>query len=82
MRAFFIATVFLLMASTALADGRPSKPIVCGVYSVATMRDGSKVGVCAATKEGGKPRYLRTFSEVSIVNPGTGRAESVMVGFQ
>ena len=40
------------------------------------------MGVCAPSKEGGKPRVLRSYVVAKVVNPATGKPESVMVGFQ
>jgi hypothetical protein len=51
------------------------------VFSEATLSDGGKVGVCAPTKEGGKPAYLRSYQVVSVLNPSTGKAERLMIGF-
>ncbi len=82
----FISLAFGLVlgssATTARAETKPAKPIVCASYTIASTSDGGKLGVCAAGKEGGKPRYLRSFAEMTIVNPSTGKAESVIVGFQ
>lgn len=76
------ALALLLVAATAQAETKPAKPVVCASYTIASTSDGGKLGVCSPSKEGGKPRYLRSFAEMTIVNPSTGNAESVLVGFQ
>lgn len=55
-----------LRAVCAFAETKAPKPVVCASYSIATTADGAKLGVCAPTKEGGKPRYLRSFQEVKL----------------
>ena len=76
-----VALVALMLPAVAWAETKPAKPRTCAVFTEATLSDGSKVGVCAPTREGGKPAYLRTYQVVSVVNPSTGKAERLMVGF-
>jgi hypothetical protein len=71
----------LLLPAVASAEAKPAKPKTCQVFSEATLTSGAKVGVCAPTREGGKPAYLRSYSVVSVVNPSTGKVERLMVGF-
>ncbi len=71
----------LLLPAVASAETKPAKPKTCTVFSEATLTSGAKVGVCAPTRDGGKPAYLRSYSVVSVMNPSTGKAERVMVGF-
>lgn len=82
MRSFIIATALVLATSAAQAETKPPKPVVCASYTIASTVDGGRLGVCAPSKEGGKPRYLRSFAETRVINPTTGKAESVIVGFQ
>lgn len=72
----------LLLPSVALAETKAAKPKTCSVFTEATLTSGAKVGVCAPTKEGGKPAYLRSYQIVSVLNPSTGKVERLMLGFQ
>lgn len=76
-----IVANILAFAGVALAaePGAQPKPRACAQYSVATLKDGTKLGVCESGK---KPIYLRTFEVVKVVDPATGSAVSIMVGFQ
>ncbi len=76
-----IALFALYLPSVAMAETKPAKPRTCAVFSEATTTGGGKLGVCAPTREGGKPAYLRSYSVVSVVNPSTGKVERLMVGF-
>lgn len=79
---FIAACVVILgFVAEARAEGKPAKPKSCQVFSEATLTNGAKVGVCAPTKEVGKPSYLRSYQIVSVVNPTTGKSERLMIGF-
>lgn len=71
----------LTLASAALAESKPAKPKVCAVFSEGTV-GASKLGICAPTKAGGKPVYLRSYSIVEVTNPDTGKTDRVMIGFR
>lgn len=72
----------LLVAGSAYAEGkREAKPLACLNFNEFRDANGVTMGVCGASKPGGKPRYLRTFQIVSIVNPETEKAVKTMVGF-
>lgn len=77
-----IAILFAIcLPAVASAETKPAKAKTCAVFSEATLSDGGKVGVCAPTKEGGKPVYLRSYQVVSVLNPSTGKVERLMIGF-
>lgn len=80
--ALVLAIVTLTGASAAFAkDGKPSKPKSCTEFTEASLADGSKLGVCAPSKPGGKPTYLRTYSITSIKD-GDGVVTKVMIGYR
>lgn len=77
MNKFTIIAALLAFSSVASAEEtKPAKPVTCRDFSVATTTDGSKVGICAAAKAGGKPTLLRTFEVVTVAG------ERLMVGFR
>lgn len=69
-------------AALAAQPNIQSKPKACAVFSVATLKDGSRLGVCEPSKSGGKATFLRAFEVVKVTDPATGAAVSIMVGFQ
>lgn len=84
MRKVLMIAALILTAGTAFAAGeiREAKPIACAHFDEFKGATGSTMGVCAPSKEGGKPRVLRSYVVTKLVNPSTGKPESVMVGFQ
>lgn len=77
MKQFAIIAALLAFSSVASAEEtKPAKPVTCRDFSVATTTAGSKVGICAGAKSGGKPTLLRTFEVVTVAG------ERLMVGFR
>jgi hypothetical protein len=76
--------LILACVGTAHAEGTPkvAKPVVCLDYTIASTSDGGSIGVCAPSKPGGKPRYLRSFVESHVLDPSTGKPQAMLVGFQ
>lgn len=80
-KALMIAAL-VLTAGTAYAAGeRSPKVVACQVFDELKSASGATMGLCASTKEGGKPRVLRSYVVTRVLNPATGKAESVLVGF-
>jgi len=78
--AIALAIVTLTGASAAMA-AKPNRPKTCEQFSEATTSAGSKLGICAPTKEGGKPTYLTRYTIVTITD-GDGKATRVMIGYR
>ncbi len=79
--ALSLAIVTLTGASAAMAEGKKTRPKTCDVFSEATKPDGSKLGICAPTKAGGRPTYLSRYSIVEIV-ADDGVKTKVMIGYR
>lgn len=78
-----ITILAMLIPSAALAaDPKPTKTFACANYNVATTRDGATIGICGATKPGGKTTFLRSFQIVKLIDPATDKETTLMVGFQ
>ncbi len=75
-----LAVVTLTGASAAMAETKPAKPKTCAQFSEATTSTG-KIGICAPTKAGGKPTYLRSYTIVEIKDD-SGVKTRVMIGFR
>lgn len=73
--------IIMAAATTHAAEPHEAKPVACLYYSIANLTDGSSVGICEATKAGGKPRVLRDFSETTVLNKSTGKTVKMLVGF-
>ena len=81
-RLLAVVSLVLMFAGLAHAETKAAKPVACVDYSVATLSDGSKVGVCSPSKPGGKPTYLRSFEIVKLIDPATATVSSVMLGYR
>lgn len=79
-----IVANILAFAGVALAADATTqpKPKACASFKVANLEDGGRLGVCEPAKAGGKATFLRSFEVVKVVDPATGSAVSIMVGFQ
>lgn len=77
--ALSIAIVTLTGASAAMAAGK-ARPKTCASFSELSGPSG-KVGVCAPSKAGGKPTYLRSYQIVTITGDD-GVKTQVMIGFR
>lgn len=81
MKQAFVISALILTAGTALAaEVHETRPVACLDYSIAKLTDGSSVGMCEG-KKGKKSRLLRGFAVAKVVNPETGFAAQVLVGF-
>lgn len=78
--AISLAVVTLTGASAALAKG-PSRPKSCTEFTEASLSTGGKLGVCAPSKPGGKPTYLRTYS-ITTITDDAGVKTRVMIGYR
>jgi hypothetical protein len=76
-----VLAVTLTGASAAIAEGKKPRPKTCDVFSEATTSTGSKIGICAPSKAGGKPTYLTRYSIVSIT-ADDGVVTKVMIGYR
>lgn len=79
-----LITIALFVPSLAIAadPAKPTKAHACANYTVATTTDGATIGVCGASKPGGKVTYLRSYQIVRLVDPATDTETTLMVGFQ
>lgn len=82
MKKAIIVLALLAPAAALAADPKPTKIAACANYNVATTRDGATIGICGATKPGGKATFLRSFQIVKLVDPATDKETTLMVGFQ
>jgi hypothetical protein len=79
--ALALAIVTLTGASAAIAETKAPRPKTCDKFSEATTSDGHKIGICAASKPGGKPTYLSRYTIVEI-KADDGVTTRVMIGFR
>jgi hypothetical protein len=79
--ALSLAIVTLTGASAALAEGKKPRPKTCDTFTEATTSTGSKLGICAPSKAGGKPTYLSRYTIVEIVGDD-GVKSKVMIGYR
>jgi hypothetical protein len=80
-----LIAISLFIPTLALAadpGAKPTKTFACQNYTVATTTDGATIGICGATKPGGKVTYLRSYQIVKLVDPATDSETTLMVGFQ
>lgn len=84
MKKALIAVSLICLPTLALAadPAKPTKTFACANYNVATTTDGATIGICGATKPGGKATFLRSFQIVKLIDPATDTETSLMVGFQ
>lgn len=83
MKKVLIVAAMFLTAGTAFAAGEARAPKVtaCEVFDEFTTSSGAKMGMCEPAREGGKPRVIRSYVVASVVNPVTGKATRVLVGY-
>jgi len=81
-KAIIAIALFVPTLAIAAEAGKPSKAAACANYTVATTTDGATIGICGATKPGGKVTYLRRYQIVKLVDPATDTETTLMVGFQ
>jgi|GEM_PF-2448793 len=81
-KALIALALFVPTLALAAEAGKPSKTFACANYTVATTTDGATIGICGATKPGGKVTYLLSFQIVKLVDPATDTETTLMVGFQ
>lgn len=80
--ALVLAIVTLTGASAAMAEGaKKARPVTCDTFSEATTSTGSKIGICAPRKAGGKPTYLSRYT-ITTITDGDGVATKVMIGYR
>jgi hypothetical protein len=77
-----IALICLPTLANAADPAKPAKTFACTNYNVATTTDGATIGICGATKPGGKVTFLRSFQIVKLIDPTTDTETTLMVGFQ
>lgn len=81
-KALIAISLFVPTLALAAEAGKPTKTFACANYNVATTRDGATIGICGATKPGGKVTYLRSFQIVKLIDPATDKETTLLVGFQ
>lgn len=82
MKKLLVIAALVLTAGSAFAAGeRSAKVVACQVFDELKSASGAAMGVCASSKEGGKPRVLRSYVVTKVLNPTTGKADPVMVGY-
>lgn len=82
-KVLIVANILAFAGVALAAEAAPQpKPKACAQYKIAQLTDGSRFGVCEPAKAGGKATVLRSFELVKVVDPATGSAVSIMVGFQ
>lgn len=79
--ALSLAIMTLTGVSAAMAEGKKPRPKTCDQFSEATTSTGSKIGICAPSKAGGKPTYLSRYTIVSIT-ADAGVVTKVMIGYR
>jgi len=84
MRKVLTIAALILTAGTAFAAGeaKEAKPVACLNFNEFKDANGVTMGVCGATKPGGKVRVLRSYVVARVVDPSTDKTVSVMAGFQ
>jgi hypothetical protein len=84
MNKFLTIAALVLATGTAFAAGEAKAPklVTCEQFEIFKAESGAPIGMCQPTKPGGKPRYLRSYVVVKVVNPATEQPVSAMVGFQ
>jgi len=80
-KALIAISLFVPTLALAADPAKPTKAHACANYTVATTTDGATIGVCGATKPGGKVTYLRSYQIVKLVDPTTDTPPTLMVGF-
>lgn len=78
--ALSLAAMTLTGASAAFA-AKPQRAKTCEQFTEATTSTGSKIGICAPSKAGGKPVYLTRYSIVTIT-ADDGVKTRVMIGYR
>lgn len=84
MNKLLIVAALVLTAGTAFAasEAKPAKLVTCEQFSLLKTDQGPTIGMCQPSKPGGKPRYLRSYVVVKVVNPATELPVTAMVGYQ
>lgn len=84
MSKYLTIAALILTAGTAFAAGeaKEAKPVACANFNEFHDANGVTLGVCGATKPGGKSRVLRSYVVARVVNPATDKPEPIMVGWQ
>ena len=85
--ALIVTSLFLASVASAVGGNQPDgskagKPASCTNFNVFKDSNGAEIGLCGATKPGGKATVLRSFVIVSVVDPATDKPVRVMVGFR
>lgn len=77
------AVALVLTAGTAFAAGeaKEAKPVACLHFNEFKDANGVTMGVCGASKPGGKVRVLRSYVVTRVVDPTTDKPVAVLVGF-
>lgn len=76
-----VAAILATVGTIQAAERKAPRVVACQDFDTLKGSNGVALGVCAPKKPGGKATYLGSFQVVSIVNPATGAAERVLVGF-
>lgn len=85
MKRTLIIAAMVLSPVAAFAAGessKPAKPVACQSFTTAKTVDGAEIGICGATREGGKATFLRSFAVATVVDPSTDKPVRVLVGFR
>lgn len=73
-----------LVSSLAFAAGaaKKARPMACENFDVFKDANGVEIGVCGATKPGGRASTLRSFAVATVIDPTTDKPVKVLVGFR
>lgn len=78
----------VLCSSAAFAAGeatKEAKPVACRSSDIASQfkdQYGNELGICGASKPGGKVTVLRSFVRAKVIDPATDKPVIVLVGFR
>lgn len=84
MRKLLTIAALIMTAGTAFAAGEAKAPkvVACQNFNEFHDANGVTMGVCGATKPGGKVRILRSYVVTKVTDPSTEKPVPLMVGFQ
>ena len=81
----FLGALLAMLAFSSVASAeetKHAKPFSCTNFTTATTADGAKIGICGASKPGGKATFLRSYAIVDVVDPSTDKPVKVMTGYR
>lgn len=77
-----IAILSLSTVAYAASEAREAKPVACKNYNVFKDANGVEIGLCGASKPGGKSSVLRSFTVATVIDPTNDKPVKVLVGFR